>query len=81
VARVVRHHLLLIDAATSRDLDDPSTIEAVALAVGDVSTLEVLAVLTEADALATGPKAWSPWRKQLVETLVEQVRRYLHMHR
>jgi [protein-PII] uridylyltransferase len=80
ISRLVRHHLLLIDAATSKDLDDPLTIEAVAFAVGDVSTLELLAILTEADALATGPKAWSPWRKQLVETLVERVRRHLHLH-
>jgi [protein-PII] uridylyltransferase len=80
IARLVRHHLLLIDAATSRDLDDPATIAAVAIAVGDVATLELLAVLTEADALATGPKAWSPWRKQLVETLVERVTRHLHLY-
>lgn len=79
ISRLVRHHLLLIDAATSKDLDDPATIEAVALAVEDVSTLQLLAVLTEADALATGPKAWSPWRKQLVETLVERVTRHLHL--
>ena len=80
ISRLVRHHLTLIEAATSRDLDDPSTVEAVARAVGDVSTLELLSALTEADALATGPKAWSPWRKQLVETLVERVRRHLHLH-
>jgi [protein-PII] uridylyltransferase len=80
IARLVRNHLLLIESATSKDLDDPLTIQAVAFAVGDVSTLELLAVLTEADALATGPKAWSPWRKQLVEALVERVRRHLHLH-
>lgn len=80
IARLVRHHLLLVDAATSRDLDDPATVEDVAAAVVDVPTLELLAVLTEADALATGPKAWSPWRKQLVEALVERVRRHLHLH-
>jgi [protein-PII] uridylyltransferase len=79
VSRLVRRHLTLIDAATTQDLDDPATIEAVAHDVRDVSTLDLLAVLTEADALATGPKAWSPWRKQLLQTLVERVRRHLHM--
>jgi [protein-PII] uridylyltransferase len=80
IASLVRHHLLLIDSATSQDLDDPAAIDAVAMAVGSVQTLELLAVLTEADALAAGPKAWSPWRKQLVETLVERVRRHLHLY-
>jgi [protein-PII] uridylyltransferase len=80
VGRLVRHHLLLIEAATTRDLDDPDIVGAVATAVGDIPTLDLLAALTEADALATGPQAWSPWRKQLVETLVEQVRRHLHLN-
>lgn len=51
---LVRHHLLLIDTATRRDLDDPATVRAVAGAVGSVGTLEILHALTEADALATG---------------------------
>ena len=80
VTRLVRHHLLLVDVATGSDLDDPRTASAVASAVEDVSTLELLAVLTEADALATGPQAWSPWRKQLVDTVVERTRRHLHLH-
>jgi [protein-PII] uridylyltransferase len=79
VARLVRHHLTLIDAATSKDLDDPVTVEEVGRAVVDVPTLELLAYLTEADALAAGPAAWSPWRKQLVDALVERVRRHLDL--
>ncbi len=80
VSRLVRQHLLLVDVATGSDLDDPRTAASVAGAVEDVTTLDLLAVLTEADALATGPHAWSPWRKQLVETLVERTRRHLHLH-
>ncbi|MFS0693301.1 [protein-PII] uridylyltransferase [Streptomyces nitrosporeus] len=73
VATLVRHHLLLVETATRRDLDDPATVRAVADAVGSTSTLELLHALTEADALATGPAAWSSWRAGLVTDLVKRV--------
>lgn len=70
---MVRYHLLLPDMATRRDLDDPTTIEQVADAVGNVDTLDLLHALTEADAAATGPAAWSEWKKGLIDTLVRRV--------
>ncbi|MEV6199440.1 [protein-PII] uridylyltransferase [Streptomyces sp. NPDC051771] len=73
VATLVRHHLLLVETATRRDLDDPATVQSVATAVGTVGTLELLHALTEADALATGPAAWSAWRAALVADLVKRV--------
>lgn len=69
---LVRHHLLLVEAATRRDLEDPATAAGVAEAVGDLQTLELLHALTEADAQATGPAAWSEWRASLVEDLVRR---------
>lgn len=72
-----RHHLLLADVATRRDLDDPATIEDVAAAVGSTQLLELLAALTEADSLATGPAAWSTWKSELVRSLVLRVRHVL----
>ncbi|WP_189188981.1 [protein-PII] uridylyltransferase [Streptomyces albiflavescens] len=73
LAALVRHHLLLVDTATRRDLEDPATVRSVAEAVGSQGTLELLHALTEADALATGPAAWSSWRGSLVADLVKRV--------
>jgi [protein-PII] uridylyltransferase len=74
---LVRHHLLLPAMATRRDLDDPTTIEAVVRAVGSAEVLDLLAALTEADATAAGPMAWSPMRVRLVGDLVDRVRSVL----
>ncbi len=70
LATLVRHHLLLADVATRRDVDDPATVETVASALGDPGTVELLHALTEADSLATGPAAWSEWKAGLVTELV-----------
>jgi [protein-PII] uridylyltransferase len=67
---MVEHHLLLPDVATRRDLDDPATARAVADAVGSGQVLELLHALSEADAAATGPAAWSSWKAGLVDSLV-----------
>ncbi|MGH9179496.1 MAG: ACT domain-containing protein, partial [Acidimicrobiales bacterium] len=81
LVHLVRDHLLLADVATRRDLDEPATVEAVAAAVGDRDALELLAALTEADSLATGPAAWGPWKAGLVEDLVVRTARRLAGHR
>ena len=73
VVALVRHHLLLGDVASRRDLDDQATIDLVADAVGSVEHLQLLAALTEADSKATGPAAWSSWRAGLVDALVARV--------
>jgi [protein-PII] uridylyltransferase len=66
VALLVRWHLLLSETATTRDPDDPATVELVASRLGSAEALELLTVLTEADARAVSPKAWSSWRSRLV---------------
>ncbi|MDQ6928208.1 MAG: [protein-PII] uridylyltransferase [Actinomycetota bacterium] len=75
--RLVRLHLLLAETAGRRDLEDPATATLVASKVGDAQTLELLHALTEADSLATGPAAWSPWKAGLVADLVERTARVL----
>jgi [protein-PII] uridylyltransferase len=77
VCLLVEHHLLLSEVATRRDLDDPATIRHVATFVGDVDMLSLLAALTEADSLATGPTAWGPAKVRLVALLVERTDRML----
>jgi [protein-PII] uridylyltransferase len=73
VVALVRHHLLLPDAATRRDLDDPATARFVADRVGTAEQLGRLRALTEADSRATGPTAWSQWKAGLVDDLVARV--------
>lgn len=77
LASLVANHLLLSDVATRRDLDDPATTDLVATAVGSLDRLALLTALTEADARATGPSAWTDWRAELVHTLVARVTRQL----
>lgn len=69
---MVRLHLLLPDVATRRDLADDATIQRVADEVGSVDTLHLLAALTEADSIATGPAAWGDWKAGLVAQLTSR---------
>lgn len=77
VEALVRHHLLLADVATRRDLSEPRVIKRVAGIVGDPERLELLAALTEADSIATGPAAWGSWKKELVDELTSRTRHLL----
>ena len=74
VAGLVRWHLLLPEVATTRDLEDPVSVEHVTAWVDDPEMLDLLEVLTEADSRATSPKAWSTWRAGLVADLARRVR-------
>jgi [protein-PII] uridylyltransferase len=74
ITNLVRWHLLLSEVATTRDLEDPATVEYVVTRVDDTETLDLLEVLTEADARATAAKAWTAWRAGLVSDLARRVR-------
>ncbi|CAA9276029.1 MAG: [Protein-PII] uridylyltransferase / [Protein-PII]-UMP uridylyl-removing enzyme [uncultured Blastococcus sp.] len=74
LATLVRHHLLLPDTATRRDIDDPATIDRVAGTIGsDPGVLQLLHALAQADGAATSTSAWSPWKAHLVAALVARV--------
>jgi [protein-PII] uridylyltransferase len=74
---LVEHHLLLSDTATRRDLGDEDLVLGVAARVGRPDRLAALYILTMADAAATGPHAWTPWRATLVRELVAKVEHLL----
>lgn len=77
IGGLVRWHLLLAETATTRDPDDPATVAHVVERVWSVESLDLLTALTEADARATSPKAWSAWRSGLVLDLARRVRAHL----
>jgi [protein-PII] uridylyltransferase len=78
VATLVGHHLLLADAATRRDIDDPEVIAELAGALGDTEALDALLLLSLADSRATGPSACSPWKDALLGSAYLRVRARLH---
>ncbi|MGD2098182.1 MAG: [protein-PII] uridylyltransferase [Desulfobacterales bacterium] len=63
---LVQEHLLLIKTATRRDIYDEETALACALKVKDIERLKMLYLLTVADSIATGPKAWNDWTAALL---------------
>jgi [protein-PII] uridylyltransferase len=75
---MVRHHLLLPDTATRRDIDDPATIERVSETLGgNPALLQLLHALAQADGAATSAAAWSPWKAHLVAALVARVQAFM----
>ena len=80
---VVRHHLLLPDTATRRDLEDQATVVRVvetlenAVPGAGALLLDLLGALAEADSLGTGPGVWSPWKRVLIGDLVARCRALL----
>lgn len=66
VVFLIQEHLLLIKTATRRDIQDEETAVFCARKIGDVECLKMLYLLTVADSLCTGPKAWNDWTAALL---------------
>ncbi|KJS30543.1 MAG: hypothetical protein VR64_15060 [Desulfatitalea sp. BRH_c12] len=66
---LIREHLLLFETATRRDINDEETALSIARRVVRPERLKMLYLLSLADAMATGPKAWNDWTASLMRSL------------
>ncbi|WP_448384299.1 [protein-PII] uridylyltransferase family protein [Desulfosoma sp.] len=73
VTFLIRHHLLLMDTASMRDLGDMELLVQCARTVGDPEKLHLLMVLSFADMMATGPRAVQKWRETPVRELYQRL--------
>jgi [protein-PII] uridylyltransferase len=73
VSFLIKEHLLLIKTATRRDLNDEETAISCARNIKDIDRLKMLYLLTVADSMATGPKAWTDWTATLLRDLFFKV--------
>mgnify|MGYP001552141504 FL=1 len=74
---LVRNHLFLILTAIRSDLNDESVAIRAAAQVKSRELLDKLLLLTQADARATGPKAWNDWNMHLLMELHAKTRSML----
>ncbi len=73
VSFLVEQHLLLMKTATRRDIHDEETAIMCARIIKKVSRLQMLFLLTVADAVSTGRNAWSEWTMALLRDLFLKV--------
>jgi len=69
VSWLVRHHLVMSDAAQKRDVSDPKTVQNFVHVVQTPERLRMLLILTAADIRAVGPGVWNGWKAQLLREL------------
>jgi [protein-PII] uridylyltransferase len=69
VTFLVAHHVTMSHTAQRRDINDPKTIEALALVCGTPERLRMLYLLTFADMRAVGPGVMTGWQAQILGEL------------
>jgi len=62
IQTLVRHHLLMGHVSQRRNLDEVETIEEFVAVIGRLDILNMLLLLTYADAQAVGPGVWTEWK-------------------
>ncbi len=73
VSFLIEKHLFLIKTATRRDIHDEETSIFCARTIKEINRLKMLYLLTVADSMATGPKAWNNWMQTLLRDLFLKV--------
>ncbi len=73
LAFLVANHLFLADTAMRRDLEDEALILKCARHIQDHKRLDMLYLLSIADARATGPTVWTDWKAALLQELYLKV--------
>ncbi len=66
IENLVRHHFLMAHVSQRRDLEDPHTVSEFARTVGRADVLNMLLIMTYADARAVGPGVWTDWKDYLL---------------
>ncbi|MEW6209674.1 MAG: [protein-PII] uridylyltransferase [Acidobacteriota bacterium] len=77
VAFLVEHHLVMSHLAARRDLSEESLIEEFSAKVVTLQRLNMLLLLTCADASAVAPGVWNDWKAGLVWELYTRARKKL----
>ncbi|MCF8095887.1 MAG: [protein-PII] uridylyltransferase [Desulfobacteraceae bacterium] len=77
VSFLIENHLLLVKTASRRDIHDEEIAIRMAREIGQVNRLKMLYLLTVADSMATGPKAWNDWTASLVRDFFLKILRIL----
>ncbi len=78
IAFLVREHLSMVKTATQRDLQDEKLVVQFARKFRNIDDLKMLYLLSVADCMATGPKAWNSWTDVLLRELFFKVHHILH---
>ena len=70
---LIKEHLFLIKTATRRDINDEKTAIYAARHIRSIERLKMLFLLSVADSMATGPKAWNDWTSALLHSFFFRV--------
>lgn len=73
ISFLVKNHLLLVETALRRDLNDEDLMVRCAQMIQDPGTLKMLYLLSYADSLATSHQAWNNWKSMLLRELFFKV--------